>query len=243
MKTDSISPRRADKRIHVALPLRLSCPGTDRSRLIMACTYDISSRGARIGAGQQPLKVGDTIAIERGRNKVSCRVAWVGDTDSKHRGVVGIEFADASKSLWESELKELEQMYDRLPRRANQPGEARPGSQERERRAHHRVMLKSPDQVLNAESGKTYTTGCLQNLSEYGCLIVSDRPLAQGSDLDLILKVAGCELNFRAEVRHAASTELGIEFREVRKGDRERLQYLLQTLDERQLEEYFEVTA
>src|SRR5208282_1049707 len=121
------------------------------------------------------------------------------------------------------------------------PTGLRPGSRERERRYHQRVTVESPDQLLKTESGDAYTLGRLQNLSESGCLVVSDRPLACGTDLHLTLKVSGYELSFQGEVRHTSDTELGIEFHEVRKGDRQVLQHLLQTLDEQQLEESFEL--
>ena len=50
----------------------------------------------------------------------------------------------------------------------------------------------------------------------------------------LVLNVANYDLVFKGQVRHAAlDVGLGIEFREVRKGDRAVLQHLLQKIEHR----------
>jgi len=52
-----------------------------------------------------------------------------------------------------------------------------------------------------------------------------------GTDLKLVVKVANYDLSFKGQVKHAAvDVGLGIEFREIRKGDRAVLQYLLRKL-------------
>ncbi|HEX8814637.1 MAG TPA: PilZ domain-containing protein [Terriglobales bacterium] len=240
MKTP-ISLQRADKRIRVALPVRIRYTTSDgKPAITMACTYDISPRGARIAAGGHSLKVGEQVAIERGRNKFSCRIVWVGDAETGRSGLVGIEYAEKGKGMWDGELKELGGMYDTVARSAEPPNGFREGNQ-RERRHHPRVSLETPDQVLKAESGQIYTVGCLQDLSESGCRIVSTRPLPRGSSVELTLKLAGCELTFNGRVRRASDLVLGIEFEEARKGDREILRALLIKLQDHQIEESFEL--
>jgi hypothetical protein len=249
MKTP-ISLKRADKRIRVALPVRMRWTDCDgKPAISMACTYDISQRGARISASSHALAVGEKVTIERGRNKLSCRIVWVADAESGGSGLVGIEFTERGKSMWEGELKELAGMFDTLSRPAEPPHGLREGSNQRERRHHQRVAVDSPDQVLKAESGQIYTVGCLQDLSESGCRIVSTRPLPRGSYVELVLKLADCELAFNGRVRRASDLVLGIEFEEARKGDREIVRALIHKLhdaaghpnDESEKDDAFEV--
>jgi hypothetical protein len=241
MKSSSISLRRADKRIRVALPVRIRWTTTDgKAAIAMVCTYDISHRGARIDADGHALKIGETVAIERGRNRFVCRIVWVGDADSGRKGLIGLESTEKARSMWDGELKELAGLYDTLPRAAEPPHGFREGTSQRERRHYPRVSIESPDQILKAESGQIYTVGCLQDLSESGCRIVSTRPLPRGSYIELILKLADCELAFNGRVRRTSDLVLAIEFEEARKGDREVLRGLLQKLQEHESEEALE---
>ena len=86
------SPERSDKRIHVALPIRVTYwDSENKPCLEMACTYDISSRGARITGLRCVKATGEIIAVERGRNRAFCRVIWVGEANSELHGKVGIQ--------------------------------------------------------------------------------------------------------------------------------------------------------
>jgi hypothetical protein len=72
----------------------------------------------------------------------------------------------------------------------------------------------------------------LKDVSEVGCLVTTKSLLLPGTDLKLVLNVANYDLAFKGQVRHAAlDVGLGIEFREVRKGDRAILQHLLRKLE------------
>lgn len=241
-QTLNISLRRTDKRIRVALPLRIRfTDAAGKPCLAMACTYDISARGARITTNTHQLTAGERITIERGRNKLSCQVVWVGDSESGNHGLMGIEFAGSAKGAWDAELGELMGMYDALPKPTGLPNGLRPGGQQRERRHYPRVKVESPDQILKAESGQMYTVGRLEDISELGCRIVSDRAIARGTDLELTLRIGNCELAFNGLVKRATDRALGIEFYEVRKGDREILRAILEDLSNQQLEESFEL--
>jgi hypothetical protein len=154
----------------------------------------------------------------------------VGDAESGRRGLIGIEFTEKGRSMWDGELKELAGMFDTLTRSAEPPHGFRQGSSQPERRHHQRVVVNSPDQVLKAESGQIYTVGCLQDLSESGCRIISTRPLPRGSYVELVLKLADCEMAFNGRVRRASDLVLAIEFEEARKGDRELLRSLVNKL-------------
>jgi hypothetical protein len=102
--------KRAEKRISVAFPVRVTYfDGDSKPRLEMACTYDISAHGARISGLRCVSEAGEILTVERGRSKVFCRVVWIGEADSNLRGQVGIQCAEAGKTLWVAELRDLEE--------------------------------------------------------------------------------------------------------------------------------------
>ena len=81
------SPDRTDKRIHVALPVRVTYFDNDaKPRLEMACTYDISAHGARVTGLRCVKEAGEIVVVERGRSKAYCRVVWIGESNSHLRG-------------------------------------------------------------------------------------------------------------------------------------------------------------
>jgi len=72
---DAERAERNDKRIHVALPVRITYWDKNKKPgLEMACTYDISTHGARISSLRCIKETGEIVAVERGRNKAFCRV-------------------------------------------------------------------------------------------------------------------------------------------------------------------------
>ena len=102
--------------MEVALPLRVTFWDCENKPLLaMACTYDISSRGARISGLRAVVEAGDIVAVERGKNKTFCRVVWVGDLNSKQRGQVGIQSVEADRLMWDTELREMSTVFDSLP--------------------------------------------------------------------------------------------------------------------------------
>src|SRR4030088_2430061 len=69
------SPERYDKRVQLAIPLRVvTWDAQKRPQLDMACTLDVSLRGARLYGVRPTLRVGEVVTVERGRNKFFCRV-------------------------------------------------------------------------------------------------------------------------------------------------------------------------
>ena len=89
--------------------------------------------------------------------------------------------------------------------------------------------------MLRRGSGANYLDGGLRDVSELGCLVTTKSVLLPGTDLKLVLKVSNYDLSVKGQVRHAAlDVGLGVEFREIRKGDRAILQYLLHKLAESQ---------
>jgi len=226
------SPDRSGKRIHVALPIRVTYwDSENKPSLEMACTYDISSRGARITGLRCVKATGEIVAVERGRNRAFCRVIWVGEANSELHGQVGIQCVESERLMWETELRDMEEIYDPLQRdngilRMNYSLPMGSGN----RRRQQRFPAQGVAELLKRGPDATHSEADLKNLSETGCLIKTKQAVLPGTDLKLVLNVSNYDLSVKGQVRHAAEVGLGVEFREIRKGDREVLQYLLRKL-------------
>jgi hypothetical protein len=222
---------RIERRVSVALPVRVTYyDANSKPRLEMACTYDISAHGARLTGLRCAKEAGEIVTIERGRSKAFCRVVWVGETNSHLQGQVGIQCVEAEKALWIAELTDMEQAYETLK------PEGRPKSfGDGNRRRHQRFTVSGNVELLQKNATPNHLTGSLKDVSEVGCLITTKSLILPGTDLKLVLKVANYNLAFRGQVRHAAlDVGLGVEFREVRKGDRAILQHLLRKAQNQQ---------
>jgi hypothetical protein len=75
-----------------------------------------------------------------------------------------------------------------------------------------------------------------------GCLVTTKQVMLPGTDLKLVLHVANYAVNLKGQVKHSAlDLGIGIEFNEIRKGDRDTLKFLLRKLEEKKLEEVFQL--
>jgi hypothetical protein len=227
------TPDRTEKRIHVALPVRVTFFDDDtKPRLEMACTYDISAHGARVTGLRCVKEAGQILVVERGRNRAYCRVVWIGETSSPLHGQIGIQCVEAEKTLWAQELRDMEQIYDPVVRDpAMYKLSARSGGPGSNRRKYPRFAMQGAAELLQKTPGAGRREGELIDVSEVGCLVSTNSLVLPGTDLKLVVNVSNYDLSFKGQVRHAAvDVGLGIEFREVRKGDRAILQYLLKKL-------------
>jgi hypothetical protein len=230
-------PERNEKRIHVALPVRVTYFDEDnKPRMEMACTYDISVHGARVTGLRSVKEPGEIVVVERGRNKAFCRVVWIGEPGTPLQQQAGIQCVEAHRALWEVEMRDMQEMYDPMTRDQVRY-RALPGNYgERSRRRYHRFDTEGVAQLLRKGADASYLEGKIKDLSETGCLIETNANIIPGTDLKLVLRFANCDMSFKGMVRHAAAgVGLGIEFREIRKGDRAVLQYVLRKLAEKEL--------
>ncbi len=237
-------PERNDPRVEVAMPLRVTFWDKENKPLLdMACTYDISTRGARISGLRAVVEAGEIVAIERGRNKTFCRVVWVGDPDSEQRGQVGIQNVENDRPMWESELRELNTAFDSIPPEKKATSKTSgPRFRDENRRRHSRFKVEGLAEVTTQDDRKAQLQGALKNLSEVGCLVSIENAPPLGTDVNLVLKIDNYEFSLAGQVRNVDGEKgAGIQFRKIRKGDRQMLQFLLRKLAEQQLEHSFEV--
>lgn len=229
-----------EKLIHLALPVRLiHAHDGDRGGLELACTYDIHPRGARLRS-TRAMKVGDLVTVARGHVKTICQVVWTADPDSALRGQFTVECVEGSKSPWEEELRLMEEQYLPIlpagPNKKPAMNAFRRGEQNRRRRPRYRV-----------EGGADLTDigkcsrfeGRLEQISEYGCLISASDLLTPGTNLRLVLNMCDVSVALRGHVRYTADNRaMGVEFQEIRQGDRPLLDYVLDQLKKPRTEDF-----
>ena len=232
---------RNDKRLHVALPIRITYWDQDKKPgLEMACTYDISARGARISSLRFVNQTGEVVAVERGRNKAFCRVVWIGDDKSKLQGQIGLECIEPNRTLWEPELRDMQEVYEPIEKNGQNGKSFVAGN----RRRRDRFQIQGKAEIVKSTEGplKNPQQAELRDLSEIGCLVKTKEVLLPGTDIKLVLKVANYDLALKGKVKHSAlDLGVGIEFAQIRKSDRQTLQFLMQQLKEQKLEEILEV--
>jgi hypothetical protein len=201
----------------------------------MACTYDISAHGARVTGLRYVKQAGEIIAIERGRNKAFCRVAWIGEPDTELHGQIGIRCVESDRVMWDAELRELERVYETLQGSGSR-GRSSAGPANRNRRRFQRFAIGANARMIKQNAAAE--AAAVKDLSETGCCLVRTKNiLVPGTELNLALSVGNYDLAVKGSVRHAAfDFGIGVEFREIRKGDRQVLQFLLRRLAEQEEE-------
>jgi PilZ domain len=237
------TPVRASKRIHVALPIRVTCwDSENKAALEVACTYDISQRGARVGRLRGVRQAGDIISVERNRSKAFCRVVWIGEPNSELWGQIGIECVEVDRNLWEAELRQMEESYDPIVIESR-PLQRVLGSFRGNRRRFERFDVDGSADLVRDGTAKRQAESILRNLSELGCLVSSQPGVLPGSELKLVLNIDNYNMCLSGQVRHTAILGMGIEFHEIRKGDRQILHFLLRKIAEKHLEDQVQFEA
>ena len=123
MKEHPKASERQNKRLHVALPIRVTYwDDAQKPCLEIACTYDISEHGARVTGLRNVKEAGEVIAIERGKSKAFCRVVWVGEPNSELQGQIGLQCVESDRILWEAELRDMVETYEPVMPEATRNG-------------------------------------------------------------------------------------------------------------------------
>jgi hypothetical protein len=220
-----------EKLIHLALPVRLTHMNSDaRGGSELACTYDIHPRGARLLSFRN-VQVGDLITVERGRTKSVCRVVWTGDPKSALRGQFTVECVDGARTPWEDELRQMEEQYLPLSVDANPNRSANTiRNGERNRRRGPRFQVAGEADLAEI-GGQSRVEGRLEQLSQHGCLVSASDLLTPGTGLRMVLNIYDVNLALKGDVKYTAGNRsMGVEFREIRQGDRPLLDYVLSQL-------------
>jgi hypothetical protein len=229
-----------EKLIHLALPVRLThMQNGSRGALELACTYDIHPRGARLLSTRE-VNVGDLVTVERGRSKSICQVVWTADPRSALRGQFTVECIEGNKVLWEEELREMEERYlPVIPAGPNRVSVMNAfGRSDQNRRRRPRFHVEGGADLAEI-GGQSRVEGRLEQISECGCLISANDLLTPGTGLRLVLNMCDVSVALRGHVRYTAQNRaMGVEFQEIRQGDRPLLDYVLNRLRKPRVEDF-----
>lgn len=228
------------KLVHLALPVRWSMVGEEgRGPAEVACTYDIHPHGARLLSARD-LNIGDLVMVERGRNKAVCQVVWAADPGSPLRGQFSVQCVE-SRTPWDDELRQMEEQYQPVildGRQARSFSSAFARS-EANRRRRPRFYVEGEAEVID---GVQRVSGEVQQISEYGARITSIEQMRPGTDFRLMLNVFDVSVAVKAQVKYLIDNlGMGVEFHEIRRGDRPLLSYVLSKLRTRRVEEFARV--
>jgi len=233
----------AGKLVHLALPVRWSLVGQSRGPIEMACTYDIHPHGARLlswRGSSTGLTVGDLIMIERGRSKSLCQVVWTADPESALRGQFTVRCVDSAKSPWDEELRQMEEQYqpmilDGPQRSARSFSRLDANRPEANRRRGPRFHVEGQAEVIGSAQR---VEGEVRQISEFGARITASDVMNPGTDFRLMLNVFDVSVALKARVKYLVENlSMGVEFQEIRRGDRPLLSYVLSKLRTRKVEE------
>jgi PilZ domain-containing protein len=227
------------KLVHLAIPVRWSLVGQEgRGPVEIACTYDIHPQGARLVSSRH-VNVGDMVMVERGRNKAVCQVVWAADPGSPLVGQFTVQCIEG-RTPWDDELRQMEEQYqpvilDHIPKRISSMF----GHTEANRRRRPRFYVEGQAEVMD---GLQCVGGEVQQISEYGARIAAAETLRPGTNFRLMLNVFDVSVALKAQVKYLVNNlGMGVEFQEIRRGDRPLLSYVLSKLRTRRVEEFVEV--
>ncbi len=225
------------KLVHLALPVRWTLVGQEgRGAAEVACTYDIHPHGARL-VSSRDVNIGDLLLLERGRNKAICQVIWSADPGSVLRGQFTVQCVEG-RTPWDDELRQMEEQYqpvllDELERRGSKMVMTRPDAN---RRRRPRFYVEGQAEVIE---GVQRVAGEVQQISECGARLAAMEQMRPGTDFRLMLNVFDVSLAVKARVKYLVDDlGMGVEFEEIRRGDRPLLGYVLSKLKMRRVEEF-----
>jgi len=97
--------KRREQRTPIALPVKVVIADQGKpAKTEMACTLNVSPRGARLNGIRNSIQTGDVITVQRGKEKALYRVAWIGTRELKTEGQVGLECVEPGAAIWGIEL-------------------------------------------------------------------------------------------------------------------------------------------
>ena len=87
--------------------------------------------------------------------------------------------------------------------------------------------------------GVQHVAGEVQQISEYGARLAALEQIRPGTDFRLLLNVFDVSVAVTAQVKYLVDNlGMGVEFQQIRRGDRPLLDYVLSKLKSRRVEEF-----
>ena len=168
-------------------------------------------------------------------------MVWTADPASPLRGQFTVQCVDEGRTPWDEELRQVQEQYQPVIVDGPQRGRSGRGLNrpEANRRRRPRFYVEGQVEVHN---GMQRGEGEVEQISEYGARITGTDLLRPGTDFRLMLNVFDVSVALKAQVKYLVDNlGMGVEFREIRRGDRPLLSYVLSKLKGRRVEEFAQV--
>lgn len=224
-----------EKMVHLALPVRWTLLGQqNRGAAETACTYDIHPHGARL-LSSKPAHVGDMVMVERGRNKAVCQVIWAADAESVLRGQFTVRCVE-KRTPWDDELRLMDEQYQPIDLNHSSFSSRVINLMESNRRRRPRFYVEGQAELIDRAH---HVAGEIEEISEFGARISAMEALRPGRSFRLTLNLCEVSLALKVQVRYLVNNlGIGVEFQEIRRGDRPLLNYVLGQLKHRRVEQF-----
>ena len=210
-----------EKRVQIVLPVKVS-PWTEGQRPVfqMACTFDLSQKGARLGGVKGVKEAGQVLLLERSGSRAIFRVMWVGKAGTPQGDQMGVQCIEPDKWIWDVNLAELEEQYEPIRTDLPEKPGMGPGGPVKPQgfRAH----------VIPSEVRVEPVEGDVTELSPSLCHVRTAAKLPLQIAVQVLLVGADFDLRMKGTVQRC-EPEKGVTLNliEVRRGDRRRLNFLL----------------
>ena len=97
--------KRREQRTRIALPVKVYTRDEHgRNVMEIACTMDVTAKGARLSGVRCVTHAGEVLQVERGKSKAFYRVMWVGDRTTNSEGQVGLQCIEPGAAIWDIEF-------------------------------------------------------------------------------------------------------------------------------------------
>jgi hypothetical protein len=152
-----------------------------------------------------------------------------------------VHCVDDGKTPWDDELRQMEEQYQTVildaPQRTSFAASSLSSGSSRadaNRRRRPRFFVEGKADMLD---GVQRTAGEVQEISEFGARIAAQTLMLPGTDFRLMLNVFDVSLALKAQVKYRVDNiGMGVEFQEIRRGDRPLLGYVLSKLKTQRVE-------
>jgi len=185
--TTATVPKRHEPRVAASLNVRVLGIDADGKPFHQeATTLDISLSGARVTGITAKLNPGDIVGLTSGGGKSRFKVVWL----SRNRDgsfAMGLYCVEKGACPWRENL---------------QPTLKLPG---KERRTSTRYACQGAA-TLRAPNATGSIFGAVRDISEHGCYVQTEGPLAVGDFVGIQFAVQGVQINALAEVSNSVNT-------------------------------------
>ncbi len=179
---------------------------------------NISSDGGLVWGINHQLKIGEVIGVQYGERKARFRVIWAVDSGSARKIEAGIQLLAQQQNPWH-------ELTPPLTRR-----EMSPDGKNKRRFVRHKILF--PIEIGFPDVHRAHMQTSATDIGGRGCYVETLLPLPQGTEVIIIFWMDAEKIKTSGVVRASdPGVGMGIEFTDLENRVQERLQAMLERLD------------